>query len=164
MAQIPSAIIFINNDINQGILDKLVSQLQIDGYITGSEFDARMIADPNYPKQIELNNLRILVMRDSLADITNREYADVVMFVKLGQASILGNKYGPPGQTYMIDRINIYEILRDKTGYPSPATYPYPNNLPQPIKDMLFDPYDPSHAHDANPDNIFNNPEYLNRK
>ncbi len=149
----------MNNDINPALQQKLVEQLEIVDVMTGTEFDDRVAADPNYPLNIELNQIRILVLRDSLQDVTNRDYADVVMFVKSGLASILYNKYGPPAATYNIDRMNIYTLLINKD-IPAGVT----STLPIPIRDLLTNPYDPSHVHDANEDNLFNNPDFLNRK
>jgi hypothetical protein len=160
MTTVPSAIIFVNSDINPPIKNKLIQQLLIDDSMSGQEFDSKMLVDPNYPQNVELNQLRILVIRDNLSDYTNREYADVVIFVKAGVASILANKYGPPGVTLDIERLNIYSLLANKN---LPAGGPS-STLPRPIQDMLFDPNDPSHVHDANPDNIFNNQDFLNRK
>lgn len=160
MTSIPAAIIFVNSDINPPIQSKLIQQLLIDDSMSGQEFDNRVSVDPNYPQNVELNQLRILVIRDNLSDHTNRQYADVVIFVKAGVASILANKYGPPGVTLNIDRLSIYSLLANKD---LPAGGPS-STLPRPIQDMLFDHNDPSHVHDANPDNIFNNPDFLNRK
>ena len=159
MPSIPSAIIFMNNEINPPLQQKLVEQLEITDVMTGTEFDDRVTEDPNYPLNIELNQLRILVLRDSLQDTTNREYADVVMFVKGGLASILYNKYGPPAATLDINRITMYSLLVNKD-LQSGVT----NAFPRPIQDLLINPYDPSGIHDANSDNIFNNNDFLNRK
>jgi hypothetical protein len=155
----PAAIIFMNNDINPALQDKIALQLSITDVMSGVEFDGRVSVDPNYPAIVENSGLRLLVLRDTLQDTTNRQYADVVIFVKGGLASILFNKYGPPADTFNIDRFTIYDLLINKNLPPGP-----PNTLPRPIKDLLTDYYDPSHVHDANPDNIFNNPEFLNRK
>tara|TARA_R110000868_G_scaffold67046_5_gene199251 strand:- start:9904 stop:10419 length:516 start_codon:yes stop_codon:yes gene_type:complete len=108
----PSAIIFINSDINDGIKNKLISQLMITETMTGQEFDSRVVADPNYPQIIHANYLRILIIRDSFRDLTNRTLADIVMFFKQGIISIEKNNFGPPGLRYQIDRINIYDLLR----------------------------------------------------
>jgi hypothetical protein len=159
MPTIPSAIIFMNNDVNPALQDKIMLQLNMTDSMSGEEFDARVASDPNYPQIIENSGQRILVLRTTLQDTTNRQYADVVMFVKSGAASILYNKYGPPADTFSIERFTIYDLLINKNLPPGP-----PNNLPRPIRDMLTDYYDPSHVHDANPDNIFNNPDFINRK
>lgn len=112
MTSLPPMILFINADMNQIEIDHLTSQLYLSEAMTDVEFDARVVADPNYPQIVHLQNLRIMVMRQSFRDQTNRQYADVVIFVKQGLASILANKFGPPGKTYPILNINIYDILR----------------------------------------------------
>lgn len=106
----PGAIIFVNNDLTPGVEGPLVRQLYITDTITGTEFDARVAADPNYPQIIHENNLRVLVIRD-FSDGYNRALADVAIFIKAGLASIESCKFGPPGQTFDIDRLTIYELL-----------------------------------------------------
>lgn len=108
----PSAIIFINSDINDGIKNKLISQLMITETMTGQEFDNRVAADPNYPQIIHTNYIRVLIIRDSFRDLTNRNLADIVMFIKQGIASIEKTNFGPPGLRLQIDRINLYDLLR----------------------------------------------------
>jgi hypothetical protein len=133
MANLPPAIIFINRDItypqnppifvgsmpNNPQSDASVSeltnlqiQLQINDTMSKEEFDARVKVDPNYPTIVHLQMYRILVILHSFHDPVNREYADVVMFLKLGMASVQYNRFGPPGQNYDIQRLNIYELLR----------------------------------------------------
>lgn len=113
MASIPPGIIFINEDLNDTLKTKIKSQLWIHESMTGSEFDARVAADPNYPDIVRLTNTRILVIRD-LHDHTNREIADVVIFVKAGLAAIEINKIGPPGGTYSVEKFTIYDLIDRK--------------------------------------------------
>lgn len=123
---IPPAIIFINGDISYppttpvfvgaepstDELTKLKGQLMIDEVMTKTEFDARVVADPNYPKIVHLQNFRILVILDTFQDLTNRNLADIVIFVKQGIAAIEKNNYGSPGLSLDLQRLNIYELLR----------------------------------------------------
>jgi hypothetical protein len=109
--RLPSAIIFVNNDMNQTLQDTLVSQLFIHEAITGTEFDLRVELTPTYPDMIHLQGMRILVIRDDFMDLTNREYADVAIFVKSGLASIELNKIGPPNKAYRISELSIYKLL-----------------------------------------------------
>ncbi len=110
--ELPSAIIFVNADITDAIKNILITQLDIVDSMDGYEFDARVIADPNYPQIIHLNHWRILVKRDTFQQTNNFNIANVVMFVKQGQASILKNNFGSPGLTLPIQRINVYNLLR----------------------------------------------------
>ena len=80
--------------------------------MTDIEFDARVVADPNYPTIVHLQNKRILVIRNTFHDLTNRNLADVVMFVKAGLCSIEKNNYGPPGLTLAVEGLYIHELLR----------------------------------------------------
>jgi len=122
----PPAIFFINGDITYpstgptfagadpsvSELTTLQHQLFIDDTITKTEFDARVAADPNYPTIVHLQNLRVLVILPSFLDGYNRQFADVVMFLHQGLADIEFNNFGPPGQSYPIERLNPYSLLR----------------------------------------------------
>jgi hypothetical protein len=172
----PPAIIYINGNTDgygnvYGDLDgygkaTLESQLYIHETMTGDEFDARVSSDPNYPQIVHLMGYRILVIRADLRNYTNREFADVVLFVKQGMASIEKNNFGTPGLTLPIERIEIHQLLRYNTSQ-------YVVNLPQPYQ-YPFGPTlggifaiqsrDTSGVHDANPDNEYNNTEFINRK
>lgn len=108
----PSSIFFVNADINSAIQATLVSQLQINETMTDTEFDARVVADPNYPNNVHGQGLRILVIRQNFRDFTNRDLADVVIFVKQGLACVEKNNFGPPGLTLSVQRLTIYDLLR----------------------------------------------------
>jgi hypothetical protein len=110
--QLPSAIIFINPEISSQQQLQIKEQLFANEIIQDTEFDARLQADPNYVKVVHGQNLRILVIKNNFSDFTNREYADVVIFVKQGLMSIEKNKFGPPGATYPVRRFNLWDLLR----------------------------------------------------
>lgn len=155
----------MNGDFNTVTQTTISTQLHLHEVITKTEFDARVSADPNYPQNITLNFLRILVVLPSFQDIVNRELADIVLFFKQGMIRVERNKYGPPGLTLDIQRINIYDLLRDVgsssvTILPITATKP-PVSLGGIVVDQLADA---SGVHDPNPDNIYNNPDFINRK
>lgn len=114
---IPGAIIYINSDISQGVQNKLVSQLIIDQVLDGYVFDGYVAINPNYPHSIHSLNQRILVIRNDFSNTINRNLADIAIFVKAGLASVELNKFGPPAQTYNIDRITIYSLVQP--GYSS---------------------------------------------
>ncbi len=110
----PGAVIFVSEDLySDGYYStqtNLETQLFIAETMDGYEFDARVSADPNYADIIRLTGRRILVTRD-FSDLTNRTLADVVIFVKNGLAGIEANKYGPPGATYPVKSLNIYQLI-----------------------------------------------------
>ncbi len=164
MTTLPPAIIFVNSDLNASLQSKIQSQLQIHETISGQEFDNRIIVDPNYKTNVELNGLRVLVIRDSFHDLTNRTLADVVIFVKNGLAYIEKNNFGPPGQSYSVDKLNIYNLLRANNS-PNvvilPSASPPPNGLGGIFS---IQSRDTSGVNDPNPDNIYNNPDFINRK
>ena len=110
MIPLPSGLIFSNN-VSPGIQKKLEQQLYIHETISGQEFDDRFSADPNYPEIIKLQNLRILVLRDFF-NITNRNVASLVIFVKLGISSILKNNFGPPGASYIVENLHWDQLIK----------------------------------------------------
>lgn len=101
MAIRPAAIVFVNNDLTDNVSNMLVRQLHIDEVIDGSTFDARVAADPNYPRTIKANDDRLMVVR-SFRELENRTLADVVIFVAHGLAAVEENKFGPKAQTYPV--------------------------------------------------------------
>lgn len=162
---LPPAIIFINSDFNNITQNTLVSQLYINETLTFIEFNARVATDPNYATIVHLQGYRILVILPSLRDLTNRTLADIVLFYNQGQVTVEKNNLGPPGLSLPIDRLNIYVLLRDVGSasvviLPITSTRP-PRSLGGIVVDELADA---SGVHDRNPDNIYNNEEFINRK
>lgn len=162
---LPPAIIFLNADINDIVKNTLTTQLYISESMAFSEFNARVAVDPNYPDNVRSQNLRILVILPTFQDTTNRELADLVLFYNQGQVVVEKNRFGPPGLSLPIDRINIYDLLRDVGSkyvviLPVTSTRP-PRKLGGIVVDQLADA---SGVHDPNPDNIYNNPDFINRK
>lgn len=98
---VPPAIIIMNNDLVPDVQSWIEYQLQITETINGATFDARIAANPDYPAQVRQLLERLLVIRD-FREETNRNEADVVVFVKNGMAAIEQNNFGPPGQTYRL--------------------------------------------------------------
>jgi hypothetical protein len=96
-----SAIIFVNNDILTSINDMLVKQLFIDEVIDGYTLDQRVAADSNYASSVVRLRQKIMVVR-SFSELTNRDIADVVIFVAGGLATVEVNKFGPPGATFAV--------------------------------------------------------------
>lgn len=181
---LPPMIAFVNGDIDGYTLNTLSTQLFIDGYIPKSEFDARVAALPDYPSIVHANNLRIIVILPDFRDYTNRELADVVIFVKNGLANIEKNKYGPPKYSLTVERINIYDLLR-YGGSKYVITLPCYGKKPRYWMACDCFPHDQYHkcgchkvlggiyalqsrdvtgVHLPNCDNIFNNEAFINRK
>lgn len=165
MTNLPAAIVFVNADLGSGIQTKLTAQLLIDEVMTNIEFNNRVSVDPNYPLEVHSNGLRILVLLPSLMDFTNRNLADVVLFAKGGLVTIEQDNNGPPMQSYQVDRVNIYDLLRyNKSG----QVIVLPNTgerFHHRLKGIVSDEYiDSSGVHLPNPDNELNNPDFINRK
>ena len=134
MSSLPSAIFFINGDINcppnppyfpgtdpkapTNTLTILQTQLFIDDTMTKAEFDARVESDPNYPTIVHLQGNRILVIVPLYNDgyhymaVPNIQYADVVMFLHQGLADVEFNRFGPPCHSFEVQRLTMYELLR----------------------------------------------------
>lgn len=106
----PAAVIFVNNDLTDNVKSAIQRQLFINETITGAEFDARLESNPNYVDVIHASGVRVLVIR-SFIELTNRTEADIVLFVKAGLASVLANKFGPPGITFPVDRFYLSQLF-----------------------------------------------------
>lgn len=132
MVYSPPAIIFINNNISSTLQTHLVRQLQITEVITGEIFDARVASDSDgyeidgyidadgyfvdyvpdleftdYVTYVHSTNRRILVLRD-FTDTTNRELADLVLFIKNGIAAMeFAPGYGPPSLSMSVNKIRL---------------------------------------------------------
>lgn len=104
------AIIFVNNDLSPAVQATLSTQLMLTEVIDGYEFDQRIATNPNYPTEVHLNNLRVLVVR-SFYETTNRSLADVVIFIKDGLAYVESSKFGPPGQCFPVARLQLEQLL-----------------------------------------------------
>jgi hypothetical protein len=61
-----------SDDPLESELGSLQLQLNIDETMSKQEFDARVAADPNYPRIVHLQNLRILVILTTFQDLVNR--------------------------------------------------------------------------------------------
>lgn len=116
MPPIPSAIIFVNDDLTPGVQGPLQTQLYISEAITGAEFDARVSSDPEYPRIVHINGLRILVIRSFRHKHRhNFHLADVVIFIKAGLASVESNRCGPcdePGHTSPVVYLTVAKLLQ----------------------------------------------------
>lgn len=101
---IPAAVVFVNNDLTDSVRDAIVKQLHITFFLSGAEFDAQIASNPDYANEQKRQNNRVMVIR-SFEELQNREYADVVMFVKQAEITIETNKFGPPSLTMPIDKL-----------------------------------------------------------
>ena len=176
--QLPPAIIFVNADLNDPLKATLQKQLYINQTITDTQFDEVVAIDPTFPDQIHLNGARVLVIRENFMDRTNFELADVVIFVKQGLASISKNNLGPPTLTLPIERLNIYALLRGNNSqyvvilpeFPCGPKYAcgcYCHQRQNGFRGIIGIEWyanDTTGVHRPNCDNIYNNPDFINRK
>jgi len=132
----------VANTPSTSAITNLSRQLEINETITLEEFNARVAADPNYPTVVHLNRLRILVVLSSFMDHTNRNLADIVLFVKGGLASVEFSKFGPPRQTWETQRLNIWNLINGVRGS-GVACFPFPGFLPPPQQQTPENPKPP---------------------
>lgn len=123
MTSLPAGILGINFNIDGYVISSLVSQLFIDQTWTADEFNDIITSDPSYVDAVHLNNLRVLVLLEDMREQTNYQYLDAVMYYSSGLLYMECSKVGPPGQTFDLQRINIYDLLRS-VGSPYVATLP----------------------------------------
>jgi hypothetical protein len=109
MVAVPPAVIFVNNDLTAQVQDYLATQLFIDIILSGAQFDALIAADPEYHTKAKQANQRILVIR-SFYELTNRDKADVVIFIKEGLAAVETTKFGPPATTYPVANLTLGQL------------------------------------------------------
>lgn len=106
----PAAVIFVNQDLTPNVQAAIQRQLYINDTITGTEFDLRVATDPNYVNVVHANGLRVLVIRP-FTELTNRDLADIVLFIKAGLASVEMTKVGPPAQTYAVEHMYLSQLF-----------------------------------------------------
>lgn len=170
----PAAIIFVNSDMNEQLQSTLERQLYIHNTMSFDDFNSLISNDPSYVDQVNLNDLRILVILDDFSDYTNRDLADVVIFVAHGIANVERNKFGPPIPQITIENMNIYALLR-AAGSDKVVTIPNYCNDCNSRSCSCCDCchrfgyiyngiYDRSGVHAPNCDNHYNNQAWLNRK
>jgi hypothetical protein len=106
----PPAVIEINDDLSDQVLNVLITQLFIDQVMYGYTFDGYVAANSLYPMSVKLANNRILVLRD-LSDYTNRNYFDLVLFAKAGLVSVLWDGYGPPSICLPIAKVSLIALF-----------------------------------------------------
>lgn len=105
MGALPSAIIFVNNDLVPQVQAHIEKQLHISQTLDGYAFDATLISDTTFITNVTAQNRRILVIRP-FTELENRTIADVTIFVKNGMAAVLQNNFGGPLATFPL--INLH--------------------------------------------------------
>lgn len=105
MSALPSALVLVNQDLTPNVQAMLIKQLFISETLDGYTFDSNVEAVPEYIQLVKAAQARIMVIRP-FTELQNRELFDVVLFVKMGLASVETNKFGPPGFTLPV--VNLY--------------------------------------------------------
>lgn len=110
--KLPSALIFVNSDLNDISRSKIETQLLIHQTMTKAEFDYLVSNDPSYIDQVNVNDLRILVIGDFYQDFINRTLFDLIIFYSHGLVNIEYNKFGPPIPALTLENLDIFALLR----------------------------------------------------
>lgn len=100
----PPALILVNADLTDTIVEYLQRQLFLDKILDGYTWEQELADDPNIKDTIKSKNQRILVVKN-LLEQEDRDIFDLVLFISQGQAYILNNKFGPPGLTYQVTKL-----------------------------------------------------------
>lgn len=162
---LPAAIIYINKEINNTTISNLTTQLHLTEVISAEEFNLRITAVPSYPEVIHFQNLRVLVIQDSIRDLYNRELADIVLFFHQGLVDVEKSNYGEPQLSLTVSQLDIYSLLRfNKSTEVTvlPVTYSPPSCSVGGI--FAINSKDRSGVHSPNTDNLAHNTDFINRK
>lgn len=124
----PTAVIFINSNISQGVLSQIVQQFYItevqsedeffnhlDGYADGyeDEYDYLgdgYISDGYYVDRIHGLDQRILVLTD-LRKQMSRDMADIVLCYRRGLVYVEKNKFGPLGKALPLQHAYLRSLI-----------------------------------------------------
>lgn len=104
---LPSALIMINNDLTDQVLEFISRQLFLTDILDGYEFYLRLddgYGGENFLSWIKAKNRRVAVIQ-SHQQTEQRNLFDLVLFVKNGLASVECNKFGPPGLTLPVTKL-----------------------------------------------------------
>lgn len=103
---LPSALIMINNDLTDQVLEFISRQLFLTDILDGYTFSQTLNAPDGYDflPRIKRQNRRLAVIQ-SHQETENRNLFDLVLFVKNGLASVECNKFGPPGLTLPVTKL-----------------------------------------------------------
>jgi hypothetical protein len=103
---IPSALIMINNDLTDQVLEFISRQLFLTDILDGYDFLQTIDGYDGYDflPRIKRQNRRVAVIQ-SHQEKTHRDLFDLVLFVKNGLASVECNKFGPPGLTLPVTKL-----------------------------------------------------------
>ena len=106
----PPAVLFINTELTQSIIDTFTRQLFITQVMDAATFDAIVASDGYYVCSIHQDGYRIMVLREA-NDETNRHLADLVLYAKTGLVDVQYNHTGYPSITLPIDRVYLTALF-----------------------------------------------------
>lgn len=105
MSAVPPAIIFVNNDLTDPVLEHFVRQLYIDDVIFVQD---NSVID-GYADGYRNSDQRVMFVVN-YEGLTDRSAADVCLFYKNGLVHILKNKFGPFQDIYPLLRITWHQL------------------------------------------------------
>lgn len=110
----PGAIIFCNANISEQVLNVLKQQLHIHQTL---DFNSYSDGYETLDYLSTSTNERVLVLIEDFTNLTLREKADVVIYIKMGLCYILKNNFGPTGLTLDLNKLYIQKILSKSNEY-----------------------------------------------
>ena len=112
---IPGLVIFLNNQINATELQTFQTQLFINQTMSLADFNNSVSLDGYFVNTIHGSHTRILVLLDDFTDQTNRNLADLILYVvKSGMVSVLDNITGYPKGEMDFNSMTVYDLLKLK--------------------------------------------------
>ncbi len=102
---LPSALILINNDLTDQVVEFTSKQLFLTQILDGYGFENVLSSDPEFIANIKRKNERVAILASHQEFRDNRDMFDLVLFFKNGLASVEQNKFGPPCFTFPITKL-----------------------------------------------------------
>lgn len=111
---IPSAIIAINSNISNNVLNTIKHQLNINDVSSLEEYESNLLLDDSYAQNYLLSNKRLLILYSNNSDLQNLQI-NVICRIQNGLICILDKM--EPKQTFKIvnlswDKLNILNYNR----------------------------------------------------
>jgi hypothetical protein len=102
---LPPALILVNNDLTPSVQNLIVRQLKIDLVMDGYGLDSAVATDPNYKKELQARNQRVMVLRN-FQELQNRNLFDLVMFYYNGLIQVEASNLGPHAKSFKLENLS----------------------------------------------------------
>jgi len=121
---------FVNDNISESIQTVLMQQLMLSEILSMEEFTLRIQNNPNYADIVRGLGQRIVVLK-KMYDKSYNDVADIILFCRNGLIAVESSKIGPPGITFEIKNIQIFQLFFHQTQVPNTSDvvdFRYPTN------------------------------------